>query len=328
MSEHGDVFVRLYQPGDEVVLGELFTEAFGYCRSLETWRWRNFGVPGGREPYIRVLVAGGEVVGHSATVYFRTFVAGEIVTLAQAGDYMIRPDWRGKGIGTLLREYSQSHPRPHPIDLRMAFPIDKVRDRMAARPRPMDTRMLPQLVRWHPLAVAVRPWWRRGLRFEEVSSPGEEFDSLASSSARFVPCIRVRDAAYVQWRWLDNPGGSWTLWAARRRDGSLAGWVVGGHHHDDPPDRWRIVDLLAGDFATTRRLLGFAGARLRAGGASVVTLELLDPRPWMRRACLAAGFLDRGVGPNITLRTVRPDLESTGGRLENWYLTFGDTDLV
>jgi hypothetical protein len=320
-----DAFVRDYEDGDEVVLRALFADAFGTDRSADAWRWWYFDGPGGK-PFIRVLVAEGEVVGHMGNVYFPTFLgSGRLGRVSQGGDLMIRRDWRGRGLHPLLSSYGSANEAPY--DAKLSFPIDKVRDRIAAREA--DAVMagtLPQWVRWRPLARAVARFG--GGAFAVVDDAGPEFDGLAAASASFAPCIRVRDAAYVRWRWLDNPNGRWTVSALRGRDGSLSGWVVHGRHVGDGNDRGRIVDLLAPDFGSARRLLAHAGSVLAADGASVVTFEVLDPRPWMRRACLAAGYLLRGVGPNIALRKIRPELRAAAADRANWYLTMGDTDLV
>jgi hypothetical protein len=322
-----DAFVRDYEDGDEVVLRALFADAFGTDRSVEAWHWWNFEGPGG-QPFIRVLVAEGEVVGHLGNVYFSTFLgSGRLGRVSQGGDLMIRRDWRGRGLHPLLSLYGSANEPDY--DVKLSFPIDKVRDRIQTREA--DAVMpgtLPQWVRWHPVARVASLVGGRG-SFTTVEAPGPEFDTLAASSSSFAPCLRVRDAAYVKWRWLENPNGRWTVTALRRPgDGSLLGWVVYGHHSLEPASRGRIVDLLAPDFGTARRLLLHAGAALHAGGSSVVTMELLDPRPWMRRACLAAGYLERGIGPNIALRKIRPELRSVAADIGNWYLTMGDTDLV
>lgn len=87
----------------------------------------------------------------------------------------------------------------------------------------------------------------------------------------------------------------------------------------------RVVDLLAGDGRTMRRLLTSAVASLRDEGADLVTFTVQDPRPWSANAIRRAGFLRRGRGPNVT-STAFTDV----GRdmaLSGWYLTLGDSDL-
>ena len=70
---------------------------------------------------------------------------------------------------------------------------------------------------------------RRGSSLEvvELGELGAEVDELARDSARFAPCIRIRDAAYLRWRWLEDPRmqlervrgvGPWSCPARRRRD--------------------------------------------------------------------------------------------------------------
>ena len=341
-------FVRDYEPGDEAAITRVMTEAFGASRSPDEWRWWHFGGPGG-QPYIRVLVVDGEVAGHAAVVFLPTFIGGRLGTVSLGGDLAVLRHHQGQGLSHLLKAKLPDEDR----DVRVSFPTDK-RIEFLTRSEPENVVMgrMTQWVRWHTADAIAESWSKRmprplraatnlflhiermlvdrrapAVEFERVQDPGQEFDSLAAASASFASCIRVRDARYVRWRWIDNPTGQWSVWSAWRA-GELMGWIVTGQRRGDPPSTGRIVDLLAPDARTMRQLLSFAATDHRAAGRGLVTFELNDPRPFSRGACLRAGFLPRGIAPNVTLRILDPALKGVADRIDAWYLTMGDTDLV
>src|SRR5947207_15381365 len=60
---------------------------------------------------------------------------------------------------------------------------------------------------------------RRGVRIAREQRAGSEFDELwARVGPAYENCV-VRDAAWVQWRFLDAPGGVYSVLLAEREDG-------------------------------------------------------------------------------------------------------------
>jgi hypothetical protein len=347
-----EVTLRAYEPGDEHAIQAMFNDTFGDRRMAE-WMWRFLDYPMDTAT-IMVLAAGPTPIGHAASIRFPTFIEGQRHLVGMGADLMIVPEQRGKGHTHLFYDYLNDHAD---WALRVSFPADVVMDMWRGSSVETDVVMpgrLPQWIRWQtPGAVersrgqalnpAMRPVVSAGLALadvvgrsragrvtvEEVTEFGPEFDDLAEASARWAPCIRVRDAAYLGWRWRDNPGGRWHTWAARKGDGGLAGWITFGVRHDDLPGMGRITDCLVEDEATTTRLLAFAADRLATDfGTDHVAFDTIDPRPWAKRAYYRAGFLPRGLGPNITLWSFAPAAAEPASRLENWYFTLSDSDLV
>ncbi len=74
----------------------------------------------------------------------------------------------------------------------------------------------------------VSSWPSPNLAVVDLVNLGPEVDDLARESAGFAPCIRVRDAAYLRWRWLEEPATRWRIRAARDADGGLRGLAVFG----------------------------------------------------------------------------------------------------
>ena len=151
-----------------------------------------------------------------------------------------------------------------------------------------------------------------------------EVDELAASAASYSICMRIRDSAYLRWRWLERPEGHVTVLSARTRSGRLSGYAVIGVDSDGRIGR--ILDLLVSDKASLRGLLRRSVSDLNAEGCEVVTCDYLDPRPWPQSVLRIAGFTCR-PGKTITAVCTSPDVGSAPDVLGSWYFTLGDTDV-
>jgi Acetyltransferase (GNAT) domain len=317
--------VRSYRPGDEHAIAELFRSCFGRDRPLAEWRWRFVDGPAAAQ--LIVLCDGDRIVGSLSRSGFATFVDTKRALCLQSGDAMVHPEYRGCDGLALMMETARSRS----FDLSLYAPTEvsarvarrKYSSRFESSPMPQWVRWRPDLVR--PLLAVLRP---RRLRPQPLSDPGPEVDALAEASALFAPCIRVRDARYLRWRWLDQPGTDWRVWAVGDLAAGTGGIVAFGvDPRHDPPERGRIVDLLARDEPTTVALLVAAADELGRAGCKHVALDYHDPRRWSRRACYRAGFIRRGQGPLMRGGAMQEWTRPWGDHFESWYLTRGDTDL-
>jgi Acetyltransferase (GNAT) domain len=338
--ESNGLSVRTYRPGDEYAIQAVYENVFGRRRSLEEWRWRFQGSPAG-PGMLHVLENEDGVVGHIAHIPFPTWVDGQRLVVGQGGDTMTLPACRGKGGMRRLVEASLSE---HTYDLRLSFPSAMARPLfvrygagtvVAALPswvrRRSLTRPLPALVT--PLARAAlaagsfaadRP--RPRVAVEALDELGAEVDELARSSASFARCIRIRDSAYLRWRWLAQPDARWEIRGARAEDGRLTGISVLGLEEGAHGRTGWINDLLAPDLLTLRALLLDGVARLVAQGAGSVRCHYLDPRPWARRVFVRSGFLPSGEAHPFIVRPLSPAAGDAPERPGSWYLTRSDTE--
>ena len=352
MPEHEELRLRRGVRDDLPALAAMFHEAFEVDRSPESWLWR-YWHPDGPEATHLVLEDEGVVVAHLGHQVHRMWVHGEPGSALYPGDTMVVPSHRGRGaFGTLVRATFDELDR---VDLRVAFPKDHVSPMATNQGAGQPLGRLPQWVRWRTpaamtssrgslppaaataihrsLALAARaarlPLDVRRPIVERVEDLPADIDALAEASRNYAPFLRVRDERYLRWRWLDNPRGDWAVWTVRGSPGkALGGIAIAGVADLELGRTGRIVDLLAVDAASTTALLTAIAADAERQGADVVTFEYVDPRRWSRWACLAAGFLPRGVGPIVLeLRTSDRARQGPSG-FAAWYATFGDTDLV
>lgn len=342
------VVARRAVEADAEAIRALFAETFGVDRPVAEWTWRYFESP--RPSELQVFELDGRLLGHIAYSRFAAYLDGDPQDIMSGGDWMHRPEARGKGLSKLVGPVVFDLLAPIPLSL--DFPSD---DALAAFQRHSGDRhvlgRVPQWVRWRTgravhesnervprlvgaalatatsAAAGLRSWRaRRAREVTEAWLPPAELDELAARLRSTARCLRVRDGAYVAWRWQAQPGREWSMVAARDRRGRTTGWAVAGV---DPasPRTGRIADLLAEDADTSTALLMAATRLLHRRGAELVTCELLDHRPWSPRALRQAGFVERGQGPVAMCGWVRDDQHELATR-EAWYLTRGDTDFA
>ena len=255
---------------------------------------------------------------------------------------MLRGYQGPRGMKILIDGFLSSE---HGFDVRMNFPGERVaplmeryglgtvighlprwvrsRGRGASLPTPFDSLVGAAGTVMSRAAAAPAP----RLRVESLSQTDPSFDELAAESAGFAPAVRVRDGAYLRWRWLDAPHPQWLVRCARTRSGQLCGWaVLGDRGRDD--GHGEIVDLLARDPKAIRALLIDAYRVLRSRGCTGVSIVYHDPRPWVRHALVRSGYFPASAEAPVMVKTLSdlagPELEQLG----SWYLTAGDVDTV
>jgi len=138
---------------------------------------------------------------------------------------------------------------------------------------------------------------------------------------------RVRDAAYLNWKYCRHSNLSYRIWLAER-GGRVAGYLVFRAPSSSDPERRALVpDFLVanGDADALRPLL--ARAVHEASAEKAVVLSALTTLPWAARLMRALGFLPRGehhawvVGG---LQGIVP--EALRNDAAGWHLCIGDSD--
>jgi GNAT superfamily N-acetyltransferase len=333
--------VREYEPGDEDEIREMMGRVFGDRPSPSHWRWHYRDAPEG-PAVIHLLERDGVLAGHHAQVPVSVFVEGRRLRAGHGRLMMVLPEFQGQGGMRLLLETLLA--TDHGFRLRVHFPTDKA---AALNERYGGSRHLGRIPRWfrwrfdnRGTRLAARVLLKTGtmrlystlaslprpsLVVESLQELGAEVDALAEASASFAPCIRVRDAEYLRWRWQEEPGGQYAIQAARGFDGELRGLIVLPAAPAVPGQAAFIEDLIARDADATRALLLSANDTLAALGYARVVLDYLDPRPWAHRALLRSGFLPWGRRLNVSVLSLSPEVGTMADHLESWYLTRGDT---
>lgn len=173
--------------------------------------------------------------------------------------------------------------------------------------------LVPDSMAW----VGSRMRLGRRMRSRWIERPDERFDRLWGRVAEAHPCIAVRDARFLRWRFADAPGARFAFLAIERvEDDELVAYAV-----CERIDATLHVRDLLGDAAAHRPLLGALCIEARRAGAAGVSIEHAGS------TALLAALSDAG----FSMRSERPvyGARAAGAApvdLDRWYLTAADED--
>jgi GNAT superfamily N-acetyltransferase len=355
--------MRPYQEGDEKEILKLFYTVMGWELTLDRWRW--LYRDNHMDQMIITLAVGndGEVVGQCAIRPIWMKVGDEKRVAAQSLDAMVHPDYQRQGIFTdLVREaYGEAARKGMPFVY--GFPNKNAHGLLARKANRIDLWQSPpiwlrvvnarsvarQRIGAGPVA-AVAGWFagaafgmfyrlrRRGLpagcRIERVSRFDDRLDRLWSRASHGYPVAVVRDREYLNWRYVENPTEHYELFRVER-DGDLAGYAVLKEENRFGLSLGFVVDLLtiADDPALDAGLIGEAVRYFERAGIDIVGCLMLEHTPYAR-ALRANGFIQvpARLFPQEVNCSVRPQSGDIPADFiidpRNWYITWGDHDMV
>jgi GNAT superfamily N-acetyltransferase len=323
----------------------------------DIWRWQFLDNPAGRG-WVRLADHDGRVVGQYAAVptTFRVGRAGERV-LAMSCDTMTHPDYQRQGMFVALARELYAEIERLGVTTVWGFPnaasgpgfVGKLDwfqvHEFPTWVKPLRTKhVLQRWLRWRPLAAALgavgdaayrriapRPAEPVRAVIRAISTFDARFDELWVRHRDMAALVQVRDAAFLNWRFRAAPVFAYEPFEVVV-DGRLEGYVV--------LRVLRLFDLPFGavvdvfpcpivDDVVMRDVLGFAERHVAARGAAFLT-ALLPPRHehHLRRF----GFLrvPRFANPRAWWLGCRcaPADEPFYRAIDNWYITYGDSDII
>ncbi|MBW1782071.1 MAG: GNAT family N-acetyltransferase [Deltaproteobacteria bacterium] len=357
--------IREYREGDEEQILRLRQQVFGDLDPVRlkpsTWRWQFRHNPAG-EAFCALAEDQGRIVGQYAVIPSRFSVQGKETVFALSCDTMIHPDYRRQGLFTTLAQEVyrriESERRittvwgfPNEVSLPgftrhlswrllTVFPLRVVPLRPIAilrhlLPLKKGTRKVPEnMEEGAPVGVSgsVRDFPDiPGLMVEPITRFEKTFDALWNRNRRLAPVIQIRDAAYLNWRYLGAPDFHYRPFAIRFEE-RLIGYMVirtmtlMGHFFGVLAD---LFPFPLRDPLTTQRLFRFARDECRTQGAEFMTCLLSRADPSFFKA-VGLRTVPSILNPRKWHFGVRyaPHESDTLGDISNWHVTYGDTDIV
>ncbi len=350
---------RAATPADHADQRRLFNLCFNKQKDDSTFAWKYDENPDG--PAISRVAcdpATGAVVGGYSYVPRRFRRDGEPVVLMQASDAMTEPAWQGKGIFTGLDDIvcalaaQDGIPWAYAYSGRLSLKGFLRNGWECLGHAPLwrrcfrSRRSLARSGRIAPLAVLASPLvdlalgWRARVTLrrldelengETVLERVERFDgrvdSLFGKCCPATGLVGERSAAWLNWRYIDNPTQRQEVFALSegdRLDGYIVAEFVDGHAY--------LVDHLARDAAASERLVAFfVGAAIErdAEEATALHFDHAPIVPLLRRW----GFKRprgtkpfRDVFPWIVRRCADDGDHDADRAMHRWHLTDGDRD--
>jgi len=241
MSAVTPTSVRAYRDGDEPALVALFESAFGRQISVDHWRWK-FKHPGCSMPNVWLAVVANErPVFQCGGIPIPFRLGSRRVTMMHVCDVMTAPDFRRRGLHTQVSRHAYEFWRERGVAFVSGMPNEnwgKTAGALGWRPlfrlqwlmRPLrpEAFIFRRLgMRFAPRASLLGPiwsalWGARARRDQSVSTEvvtiaGREFDAIWDRCRDDFRFSIIRDAPWVQWRFLSPPTQPYRVVLARQR---------------------------------------------------------------------------------------------------------------
>lgn len=328
--------VRAYRPGDEHALLAAHNRQFAAAdgvRSMAHWRWKYLDNPTGQVHIVVAEHAQQGIVGCYVTLPVPVQVEGRATIAGQPVDLFVLPEFRraGKRPGLFVHcaqlhyeRFGGTAPGQNAFHYGWAVPNWRIGQKYLGYERIRDWDFLFREC-GGGLPDRALP---AGLELLPVARCGPDHDALWAALAPTFPIAIVRDARYLNWRYLDAHDRAYRLFECRERTtGRLRGLCVFTANDFLVPNAAYLVDWLCpvDDHECTDAMLGHVERLAVAGGSSVIAtlFEKLDPRFLL--------FQRRGYLVHAT--TYFTGVVSFDGHdglfyRQGWYQTPGDSDLV
>jgi GNAT superfamily N-acetyltransferase len=365
--EISDYSVDCYRDGDEQWILQLFKEAFGEERSLDWWRWKYEGFPGGTDHIVLLRGESGEVLGHVAVIPLRISFRGRDMRGGLYADLMVHPSKAGRGSASAIIQALTGLVYD---DLDFAYSFPNVRSlKPAMKQGPVYLGEVPiywRIERSGDLLKRLRPGRAipprlaacgdlvlkalysllgslaagKGVyRAEPVGAFGDHAASRGFATRDGCGCgiFVPREEAFLRWRFDDNPGVRYDillLYSRNARD-EPSGYAVLATRELMGIRVGFVVDILARPCTldAIRFLLAESSRFLDEQGVNVLSCMMTGKNTYTR-ALVSMGFVrvpHRFLPGDLHLATSIPsprvDREFFS-RARNWLLTWADTDLV
>jgi len=162
----------------------------------------------------------------------------------------------------------------------------------------------------------------------EVRRFGKEFDRLWAGTASLFKIAMERDAKFLNWRYIDNPAGSYKCLAVYASGDEIPCGYIVGRVRDGDAGMGLIFDfVLNGPEQAGAALLEYLADYFLRRGVRVMECRMFEHVP-MYPILVAFGFQPIPHAIKVTsflFDKVKIDREALA-RKENWYLTLGDSD--
>jgi hypothetical protein len=308
-----------------------------------TWQWerrQNPGARGASPPW--VVREGTALVAALASRPTELTMAGRAVRGLWLDDPVVAAERDRQGLDELLVRAASRD-----CDIALATRVSDATRAVLDRMRTPDAVPLPCLVKPLSRRALRRPDWpqpfnrlvsavtlpivrvvarQRPLResVEVVRRLDRSLDDLWAVAAPSLALAVRRDAAYVNWRFVEPPHARYAIAVLRRPQGT-AGYVVYRHAHEPRGRVTSVVDFLTapGDDRALKTLLRWVDREARMADSDKIRCHVLHAG--FRRVLKRSGYFGVRSGVGLTVKVNDPATpRAFYGDTDGWHFTQGD----
>ena len=326
-----DYEFREYRAGDLPSLLDCYNTVFRadnprhVDRTPAQWEYLFERNPAGRRVWL--ALAEDKVVAQYAALPSRVWMAGAVRTFAQIVDSMVHPEHRsglkrpGLFVLTAL-PFFEAYGGRQKDWVHYGWPVESAWRIGKTFLQYEVVRTQTALAREPDRSAAAPPEVERLARFDQQAR------WLYDRCVGDFGASTIRDAEYLNWRYVENPFHEYALYGVRDAQGDLRGYAVYRLADWKLPRMGVIVDWLVppGEPEVGELLRRAIDARAAADNATALCLFLPEWSPWFERF-QDWGFLVLPSDYYMVARNFHPRYDMRWLR-EAWWYQLGDSDLV
>ncbi len=355
-------FIREYTQGDKEGVFNLRKAVYGEPFDEREWDWK-YGSKSVRPVKIFLAESDGAIVGLRPVILLPLKVMSQVVTAGLNVDVMTHPDFRRLGMFSALVRRAFDTVTKEGIGFVFTFPNKNsypsyVKLRwthvcsvpLLAMPLNFNTllRKYVEITALQKPASSLLGLLFKGLRLRErlgktgsndivigrIYSFDNRFDELWHKVSRQHNIAVVRDSRYLSWRYADKPGQGYIIFAAEKEK-ELVGYIILKNNVEMFGLKLGlIVDMLTiEDKRVTNILLSHAIKYFRGQKMDIIGCLMLKHTAYYK-ALRKAGFIQvlKPFSPKEFYFVGHADFSKVADgivyNIDNWFLTFGDIDIV
>lgn len=338
-----------YRPDDRRAVDALYRRVFGHDAAEASrlrWEWqyrRNPNNPG-HEPEIWIAREGPAIVGQYATMPVRLSLGAREVQGSWGMDVMVAPERQRQGLGEVLfRTWDRN------VGASLGLGLSESSYRLFQKLRWPDVGPVPCLVKPLTRRALRRPNWPVGLNrlvsaltlpvvkivarsrplAAEVRMIQRFDDSFTKLWEELAPKFELavrRDAAYLNWKYVNAPHVRYSI-ASLRRDNRNVGYAVYRHFVEPRGRVTLLVDFLTdpGDEQGFATLLRWVDREARAADSDKIRTFAMHAG--FRRVLRRSGYFLVKSTMEFVVKVNGVDVDPAFyERTDDWHITLGDSD--
>jgi len=355
--------IRKFESGDEKQIIRLFEEVYGKhmgkTESIKHWNWEYKLNPNKR---IEIFLAfhNDKIIGQYAVIPVKMKIGNKDYITSLSLDTMTHKDYIGKSIFPTLAKKLYIDIGKNGIPITYGFPNTLSYHTFMNKLDWFEISDVPIYIRPLNFASLVDHYLKikflskilgifidfffnftlkkkkieKNLKIKKINEFGKEFDDLWKLTKKEMPICIVRDSKYLNWRYFEKPEEKYDVFAIRK-DAKLKGYIILKIEERYDLKIGLILDILTNcsNMNYQDYLINYAISYFNKRKVDIISI-IMNPNFRYYKSLKKQKFLK-------LLRRFLPEAIYFGARLNNskfyiqfiknpinWYITWGDTDVV
>lgn len=354
--------MRRYKEGDEkeicILFEKIFGKTMGRTESINHWNWEYKNNPNNK---LEILLATdkNKIVGHYAVIPMKMKIEANDYLTTLSLDTMMHKDYRGQGMFSVLAKTLYKELEKSGIPITYGFPnVNSIKGckklewfEIADLPllvKPINfknlfyayiknrflSNTLGAFLNFFSLLTPTTRKKYENIIIKNIENFDKEFDKLWNSVKDEIMISVIRDSKYLNWRYIQKPEGDYTLFSIYEKN-ELKGYIVLKIEKKFNLKIGFIIDILtcSSNQLYPNQLITEGILFFKKENVDIIGCLMFSHHKYYK-ALKKKGFIKISkkyfpqeiyFGAKLHSNLVKKGIVK---KKENWFLTWGDTDVI